>query len=190
MEERSKLHKPYELQAVDWIAYHAYATPNTTATIDLASGRRQTYRQMNDRVGRLAAYLLDLGVEPNDRVGFIGLNSSDILDMIMATWRIGGISLALNFRLTPPELGFILNDADPKVVFADTTFKLLTDAVMADTNVTHWIDFDGVGGDSTLEREIVKYDPIPDYIVKRDLDDQALLMYSSGTSGSPSLSSL
>ena len=104
---------------IDWVAHHALASPTKVATIDLASGRRQNYAEMHDRVGRIAHFLRNAGVEKGDRVGLIALNSSDVLDIIFATWRIGAVHLALNFRLTPPELAFILGDADPKLVIAD-----------------------------------------------------------------------
>lgn len=88
----------------DWVAHHAKATPKKIATIDLASGRRHSYARMNDRVGRLAGFLRAAGVEKGDRVGLIALNSTDTLDIIFATWRIGAVHLALNFRLTAAEL--------------------------------------------------------------------------------------
>ena len=70
---------------VDWIAHNAVNLPNKTATIELPSERRQTYVQMHDRVGRVAAWLRSLGVERGDRVGVLALNSIDMLDIIFAT---------------------------------------------------------------------------------------------------------
>ena len=88
------------VRVYDWIAHHAHTTPARTATVDLASGRRHDYAAMQDRVSRIAAFLAEAGVGKGDRVGLIALNSSDILDIIFATWRIGAVHLALNFRLT------------------------------------------------------------------------------------------
>lgn len=85
---------------VDWIGYNAANQPDKTAIIELPSNRRQTYGEMHDRVGRVAAWLVSLGVQRGDRVGVLALNSSDTMDIIFATWRIGAIHLALNFRLT------------------------------------------------------------------------------------------
>ena len=48
---------------VDWIAHNALNLPNKTAAIELPSGRRETYGQMHDRVGRIAGWLRDLGVD-------------------------------------------------------------------------------------------------------------------------------
>ena len=168
----------------DWVAHHARTHPEKIATIDLASGRRHTYARMDDRVGRVAGALLKLGVRPGDRIGLIGLNSSDVLDIIFASWRIGAVHLALNFRLTAEELGFILADAQPSLMIADSAFSELVSALSADLPETRWIGTDGLGGPSDLEQLIDQSDPV---VVEatRLPDDQAMLMYSSGTTGSP-----
>ena len=91
---------------IDWIRHGAINRPSTLATVELPSGRRRTYAEMHERVSRIAGWLLSLGVKRGDRVGVLALNSTDDLDIIFATWRIGAVHLALNFRLTPAELDF------------------------------------------------------------------------------------
>ena len=73
--------------AIDWIARHAVSTPDKLAQVDLASGRRFSYAQMNDRVGRVAAFLASQGVKQGDRVGFLALNSTDIFEMSLGVHR-------------------------------------------------------------------------------------------------------
>jgi len=172
---------------VDWINHHAKTNPKKCATIDLASNRRFTYAEMHDRVGRLAAHLISLGVKPGDRVGFIALNSTDILDIIFATWRVGGISLALNFRLTASELDFIVNDAGADILFYDQEFEPVITELKPRVKVKHYIDLDGLGGSSTLETAIagVSEDKILFERVQQTMNEQAMLMYSSGTTGRP-----
>ena len=60
---------------VDWIAHNAHNLPEKTATIELPSNRRLTYAEMHERVGRVASWLISLGVKPGDRVGLLALNS-------------------------------------------------------------------------------------------------------------------
>ena len=171
--------------ATDWIAHHAVGTPDRTAQIDLASGRRFTYAEMNDRVGRVAAYLTEQGVKPGDRVGFLALNSTDIFEMALGTWRIGAISLALNFRLTAPELGFIIDDAGPDIVFFDEVFVDLVAELRNLTKVKHWIGSDGVGGDMAYEKALASVTPQLTKTYEQPMTDQCMLMYSSGTTGLP-----
>jgi fatty-acyl-CoA synthase len=168
----------------DWIAHHAITTPGKTATIDLASDRRHDYAQMNERVGRIAGFLRGAGVKKGDRVGLIALNSSDVLDIIFATWRIGAVHLALNFRLTATELTFIVGDAAPKLVIADIAFSEVVDVLKAETPDVRWVSTDGLGGDTEFEKGIAGAEHIAE-MVPLSPAEQAMLMYSSGTTGRP-----
>ena len=177
---------PRDIEARDWVQHHAVTAPSDLALVDLASGRRFSFEQMNERVGRLAAHLKSIGIERGDRVGFLAMNSTDVMEMVFATWRIGAISLALNFRLTAKELAFIINDAGPKAIFTDTAFSVVTEELQTLTEVAHWIEGDGVGGDTTYERAIAQSSsPILKKDLNQTLGEQCLLMYSSGTTGLP-----
>ena len=167
---------------VDWIAHNAENLPEKTALIELPSGRRQTYAEMHDRVGRVAAWLKSLGVGRGDRVGVLALNSNDTLDVLFATWRIGAVHLALNFRLTPSELDFIIGNAEPKVLVYDAELQETVDGLtvaLPDQFAT-----EGQGAESSFETAIREQTPVLD-MVELVPDDQCMLMYSSGTTGQP-----
>lgn len=167
---------------VDWIAHNANNLPEKTATVELPSNRRQTYAQMHERVGRVADWLISLGVRPGDRVGLLALNSVDTLDIVFATWRIGAVHLALNFRLTPSELDYIIGNAEPDVLIYD---QELTNTVEALTvRVKHLVDLEGQGDESMFEAAIAGRDPVLE-MVPLEPEDQCMLMYSSGTTGLP-----
>ena len=167
---------------VDWIAHNAANLPHKTATVELPSGRTRSYAQMHDRVGRVAGWLKSLGVQRGDRVGVLALNSSDTLDIIFATWRLGAVHLALNFRLTPSELDYIIGNAEPAVLIYDRALAGTVDALSV--SVEHVVDTDGQGGESAFEAAIAGSDTIP-RMVELEPDDQCMLMYSSGTTGLP-----
>jgi fatty-acyl-CoA synthase len=167
---------------VDWIAHNALNLPDKTATLELPSNRSLSYAEMHERVGRVASWLISLGVKPGDRVGLLALNSIDTLDIIFATWRIGAVHLALNFRLTPSELDYIIGNAEPDVLIYD---QELTGTVESLTvQVDHLVDLEGQGGESAFEAAISDRDPILE-MVPLEPDDQCMLMYSSGTTGLP-----
>lgn len=171
-------------QVKDWIAYHGLVSPNAKAMIDLASNREFNYREMDERVGRAAALLSQTGVGAQDRVGYLALNSTDIFEVVFATWRIGGISLALNFRLTASELKFIIDDAGAKVIVYDVAFSSVVEELKKLVDVV-WISTDGLGGDSELERGLASHEPVRQRTIDQNLNSQAMLMYSSGTTGQP-----
>ena len=172
------------LQAYDWIDYYARTTPDKRAMYDLASGRDFSYSQMNERVARVAGMLRETGIQPGDRVAFLCLNTSDVMEFIFGCWRVGAVCLALNFRLTPPELAFILNDSEASMVLVDAPFAPLAEPTKSLTNVEHWVMTDGVGGESDYEAGLASATPVYDYHPQA-LADQCLLMYSSGTTGAP-----
>ena len=176
-------HAGYE--AIDWIAHHATATPDKTALIELPSGRAQSYLQTHERVGRLAAHLKRIGVKPGDRVGFLALNTTDILELCFATWRLGGIVLALNFRLTAAELEFIIRDASPDVIVHDREMLPTARELQGRTGVSHWLETAGDGGNSYYERAIAGATEVITERLPQPLQAQCMLMYSSGTTGRP-----
>jgi len=100
------------IYARDWIEYHSVTTPDKIAMIDLMSNRKFTYADVHERAARGAGFLKSKGIKKGDRVAFLCLNTTDVMELIFGCWRIGAICLALNFRLTPPELAFILNDSE------------------------------------------------------------------------------
>lgn len=171
-------------QVKDWIVHHASASPGALAIVDLSSGRKFTYGQMNQRVGRAAAVLADMGVKANDRVAYLALNSSDIFEIVFGTWRIGGSALALNYRLTASELEFIIKDASPTVIIYDREFEGPVSNLRKTVDVK-WLVTDGQGGASEYERALTNSDPIFERTTEQDLSAQAMLMYSSGTTGQP-----
>lgn len=172
------------LQAYDWISYHAATNPTKRAMYDLASQRDFTYAQMHDRVAQVAGMLRDKGIQPGDRVAFLCLNTTDVMELVFGCWRVGAICLALNFRLTPPELAYILNDAEASMVLVDAPFAPLAEPTKGLTKVEHWMMTDGMGGDSEYEQALAAATPVYDFH-QQSLEDQCLLMYSSGTTGSP-----
>ncbi|GLQ23060.1 acid--CoA ligase [Algimonas ampicilliniresistens] len=182
MEQKAHSHST---QVIDWIEYHASTKPDARAMVDLASGRIYSYGQMHERVARAAGMLKAHGIKPGDRVAFLCLNTTDIMELIFGCWRIGAICLALNFRLTPPELAYILNDSDASLVLVDDPFKAVAEATKPHCeSVEHWISTDGVGGDSDYEQGLAKANPVYDFY-PQSYDEQCLLMYSSGTTGHP-----
>lgn len=168
----------------DWVSHHAVSTPNKIAMRELPSGRAFTYSQMNERVARLAGYLRAQGIEKGDRVGFLTLNSTDTMEVVFACWRIGAVCLALNFRLTPGEIKFIVDNAEAKLVVVDAPFAPIAEALKGKCCAEKWVMTNGEGSDSEYEQALAAAEPVYDF-EPQDMTDQCMLMYSSGTTGQP-----
>jgi len=166
----------------DWIAHHGRRTPDKTALVDLGSGRRFSYRELDDRVARLAPHLRDaLKVTRGDRVAVLALNTTDTMEVQFACFRLGAVFLPLNNRLTVPELQFIVGDASPVVMIHDADLAETALTVSKLCNVASVLKF-GPGG--SYEAGIAAAKPI-DRAEIVTLDDISTIMYTSGTTGLP-----
>ena len=77
---------------------------------------------MQRRIADCAARLHALGVEKGDRVAFVGFNQPMFLFSMFATLRLGAIFVPLNFRLTGPELAFMIDDSGAAVLIVDAHY--------------------------------------------------------------------
>ncbi len=111
------------IMAFYWIAKHAATRPDSPAVHDLLSDREYTYAELHDRVDRAALFLYErCGVSKGDRIALLMHNSSDVVELIFACWRIGAICVPVNWRLAVPEIAYTLSDCQPKALFHTTEF--------------------------------------------------------------------
>ena len=97
------------------------------AYVDSASDLRLTFEELNDRVNRVANMLLDHGIKKGDRVAILMMNSVEFVEVYLATAKIGGVVVPLNWRLVADELEFILKDSGSVVLVFGEEFSELSD---------------------------------------------------------------
>jgi len=90
------------MTAADQLGRHARKTPDQTALRFDDDGR--SYRQLDERVSRLAKALTGQGVRLGDRVAVLGLNSLELIEAYLACTRLGAIGVPVNFRLVADEV--------------------------------------------------------------------------------------
>src|SRR5699024_2567415 len=88
---------------------------NRTAMIDPSTGRTWSYAQLSEEVDELASAFVAAGIDRGDRVVYQLYNTPEFVIVYLATQRIGAIGVPINFRLSPGETAFILQDSDPWV---------------------------------------------------------------------------
>jgi fatty-acyl-CoA synthase len=167
----------------DWIAHYASTRGDSVAMEDLASGRIFTYAEFNHRIGRVADGLRRrFGVVRGDRVAVLAHNSSDLFELQFACARIGAVFAPMNWRLTTPELRFIVGDCEPVVMFYDPEFGDAALELSAACGVRHQCGREPA--DSAYERLIAE---AADGVAPEPLthDDVATILYTSGTTGHP-----
>ena len=149
-------------------------------------GKRTTYRTLLDRGHRLANALAALGVRPQDRVGMMAMNCAEYFDVFSACHLAGYIAATINFRLAPPEVQFIVNDAAPSVLIFEDQYAELIDAQRDQlTSVTTFICI-GRCPPWALPFEALIEAASPERPATRpSAEDPAHLIYTSGTTGRP-----
>jgi long-chain acyl-CoA synthetase len=84
--------------------------------------RKRSFREVADRVARLAAALRGLGLAKGERVAILMLNQDRYLELYLALAWAGLVAAPLNIRWSPAENLECLRDCRPKALFVDTAF--------------------------------------------------------------------
>jgi len=168
----------------DWSAYHANVRPNKIAIRDLSINKELTYSELDIRSNKLAEWLQKNGVGKGDRVAILSHNCAEFFELEFACAKIGAIELPLNWRLTKPELEYILNDSTPTVLIYDSAFLDISLELQKDCQIKGSLQIDNEDPlsqyESALRESNGNYEEVP-----TTHDDLIMIMYTSGTTGHP-----
>lgn len=174
----------------DWLARRAILSPDKTAIIDATTGASFTYQQLNERATRLANYLGEhCGVRSGDRIGILAMNRVEILEAFFAAAKLTAILVPLNYRLASPELQYIIEDCEPKVLLYENDFRYAVKRLRPQSTIQHYIALDAP--DDSLKAEISYAQALsaaraaPVEVEHFDAEMPALIIYTSGTTGRP-----
>lgn len=155
------------------LARSARLAPDAPA---LGDGTRVlTYRELDDRVSRLADGLLREGLESGDRVAILMANRPELLETLYACFRAGLVAVPINSRLHPDEVRYIVSQAGAGAIVAGPEHEASARDSRADRVIRLGDDYEGL---------IARADP---GFEDRDVcsDTPAWLFYTSGTTGRP-----
>lgn len=147
---------------------------NRTAILD--GDGRLTWAGFGERVARAAGVLRRLGLERGDRFAIVARNSPAFDELKWAGFSSGVVPVPVNWRLAPPEIRHILEDADCRAVFVEDDLSAAFDhADLAAYGSTVML----LGADYPAARDGAS--PVPPMEVDPDAD--ALILYTGGTTG-------
>ncbi len=109
----------YDYTFYDLIAQNAVIYREKPAWYEAQDGRALTFSEYKLEVDRLAAGLQQSGIKKGDRIGVFAQNSLEFFILYGAAAALGAIMLPINWRLSPEEAAFNLNDCEPVVLFVD-----------------------------------------------------------------------
>ena len=157
--------------------------PERTALVDIPSGRRMAFGELDARVRKLANALAARGLAKGERVAVLAKNSIEYFEIYYACARAGLIAQPLNWRLGVPEIERILRDGDPSAVVTSSEFRAESAALQRLLDVKLWAEF-GADSDGSFE-DLLRSgaDHEPPTSATTGNDDPALILYTGGTTG-------
>ena len=159
--------------------------PDAVATV--CNGRIRTFRQLQERVARLAGGLRDLGVERGERVCILSLNSDHYLESYLALAWLGAVVNPANFRWSAAEIVYSLEDSGCRVLIVDDQFAPMIPAIREGSpklrSVIHAGDGATPAGAESFDALIERSAAVPD--VEASGDELFGIFYTGGTTGAP-----
>jgi acyl-CoA synthetase (AMP-forming)/AMP-acid ligase II len=150
-------------------------------------GKHYSYAQLKERVNRLADSLNRLGLAKGDRAAILEVNCNQYVEACFAVVKVGGIFVPLNFRIREEELVYLVNKAEPKVLFVGSRYADMVNGVRSRLpSVEHFI----VIGDkheemSSYEELITAGSAEEKTFAELKDEDVAVLIFTAGTTGFP-----
>ncbi|MEM7270952.1 MAG: AMP-binding protein, partial [Pseudomonadota bacterium] len=166
---------------------HRAAKLRQSDTALISPNRSFTWAEMRDRVARLAGALHRLGLQTEDRIAMLSLNSDRYAEYYYATFWAGGLVVPMNIRWSQAEHVYSLNDSSARFLVVDDQFAEMGAAVAQECKSVEFVIFAGDGetpaGMLNYEALIAEAEAIPDTFRKGE--DLAGIFYTGGTTGFP-----
>ncbi|MFB6171742.1 MAG: class I adenylate-forming enzyme family protein [Haloarculaceae archaeon] len=152
-------------------------------------GRRETvtFAEFDDRVNRVANGLRDRGIDEGDKVAVFTQNSVETVESYFGAMKLGALPVPINHRFKADEVRYVLEDSGAEVLVFDADAADIVDAIHDSESTPDqylYTDADDPAYADSYQafRESSPADPVD---IVPDRLDEAMLMYTSGTTGRP-----
>jgi len=155
--------------------------------------RRFTYRQIRERIGRLASALEGIGVRPGDTVGVLDWDTNRFLEAFFAIPMMGAVLQTVNVRLSPEQIDYTINHSKCSTLIVNDEFVSLIESLKPKLpNIERMILISDAASPRAGSLPFVgEYEALlaaasPDYdFPDFDENTQATTFYTTGTTGLP-----
>lgn len=144
---------------------------------------RRTWSELDERVRRLATALRAEGIGPGDRVAVLDLNHPSCLELSLACAWIGAANAVVNFRLAPPEILYVINDARARLLLVGPEFAGAAAQLREKLDTVERIL--PVGGEQDEYEAFLSAHQPDESPHPAARDDCFVQLYTSGTTGFP-----
>src|SRR5215469_437042 len=162
---------------------YAAQAPERIAAVMAGTGETITYGELERRSAQLAHVLHDAGLRPGDVVALLTENNLRAFEVYWAAMRSGLFITAVNNRLKPDEVAYIVSDSGATALIVSAELAATAEAIVAQTTgVKLRLAYGGpVKGHDRYEETIAAASDAP----FADQPQGATMLYSSGTTGRP-----
>ncbi|HXP21411.1 MAG TPA: AMP-binding protein [Streptosporangiaceae bacterium] len=173
----------------DILTIYATSQPDKLAVIDDRDGGgivSWTYAELEREANRLAGALVSAGAGPGRKVIWCGPNSPQVVAAMNAARKIGAVAVPLNYRLTPAEARYIIENSDATIAYADAECAHLFAAPDGRIGaLERVIVFGGTPPPGMLGDDFVASAAAEAPAIAEQPGGGATMIYTSGTTGKP-----
>jgi fatty-acyl-CoA synthase len=161
------------------------------ATYEGDETRRASFAEVASRIERLAAALRRLGIKQGERVATFCWNTQEHLEAYLAIPSMGAVLHALNIRLFPEQLAYVINHAEDRIVIIDDSLIPLFAVIKDEIKTVEHLIVVGDGDAAALGQDVLRYEEL---LAAEEsgyewpvIDEQqaAAMCYTTGTTGQP-----
>lgn len=175
------------MHAAHLLRDRAALTPDHEALLELATGRRFSYAELDARANR-AAHLLRtaFGVRAGDRVAVLAQNSAAFVELFFAAGKLGAILVPLNWRLAAAELAYMLADCTPVLLACGAGHERLANELARLAELPALLALDGADLPApSYEAALARASDGAPETPPLTADSPYCILYTSGTTGTP-----
>jgi len=147
---------------------------------------RLTWRELNERIDRLANGLVAMGIKPGEHLAILAQNSHRFMEFYYACSRSGIVAVPLNWRLAEDELSYILDHSESIAFMVGEEYLETVERIRPKLkNIRHYISLDGPAENMTDYETLLDKSSSESHYGPGDENAMFILMYTGGTTGLP-----
>jgi acyl-CoA synthetase (AMP-forming)/AMP-acid ligase II len=150
----------------------------------VSEGQSMTFGELFDQINRVAGGLTAKGIRKGDRVAVLSKNRDELFLLMGAIAAVGAIMVPINFRLAANEIGHVLSNTEPVMLFFEPDFEQIVSGLSTEyPSLKHLITFRRSGGnfpsfDSLLRSQPGNAGPVSG-------DDPFMIIHTAAVQGKP-----
>ncbi|MGI9327308.1 MAG: acyl-CoA synthetase [Pseudomonadales bacterium] len=162
--------------------YWAQIKPDEIAVVSAATGRTQSWRELDARSNQIAHYLRSIGLQTGDHIALLLENHLSYFEIAWAAFRSGLYITCINRYLTVDEVAYIVKDSGARVIFSSPELAATESLQQVSAQAQAHLLVHGALPDWQSMNECIAQCPT-EPLAEQPMGDS--MLYSSGTTGRP-----